>query len=231
MMGMIPSHWNNDVINPTFLCNGRPHQFHGYREDILFTEAMNWIKNRPAAGPPFFVYLATFSPHGPHYIPEKYAAPYRTGRGKGAADFFGMIANIDENVGRLEEFLAANRLRDDTILIFMTDNGGTGGIRICNAGMRGSKGSPYEGGHRVPFFIRWPAGELTGGRDVDGLTAHLDVFPTLADLIGLGDRTPKDIEGVSLASLLRGQSQSVPERALVVRLDQGSKKDRDRSFS
>ncbi len=130
-----------------------------------------------------------------------------------------MIANIDENMGRLEAFLQTSGLAENTILIFMTDNGGTAGVRIHNAGMKGHKGSLYEGGHRVPCFVRWPAGGIGGGKDLNPLTSHLDWFPTFVDLCGLKDGMPDDLEGFSMAALLRGETDRMPTRFLFQRSD------------
>ena len=127
-----------------------------------------------------------------------------------------MIANIDENVGRLTSRLRELDLEDNTILIFMTDNGSAEGWsnwrdepgkwKGFNAGMRDGKGSEYDGGHRVPFFVRWPAGGIKGGRKVDLLSAHIDVLPTLAEMCGVD--LPKDlqVDGISLVPALTGAS-------------------------
>jgi hypothetical protein len=223
MIGMTVEAWGNDVVNPTYQHNGKAKRFQGYRTDIWFAEAIQWMRKRQEASEPFFAYLATLAPHGPHWVAAKYSEPYRhldkPGKRRGVADFFGMIANIDENVGRLEAFLQSSGLADNTILIFMTDNGGTAGVRIHNAGMRGSKGSLYEGGHRVPCFVRWPAGGIDGGADLDPLTSHLDWFPTLVDLCGLKDGVPEDLEGYSMAALLRGETDRMPKRFLFQRSD------------
>ncbi|MHC4215072.1 MAG: sulfatase-like hydrolase/transferase, partial [Planctomycetota bacterium] len=124
--------------------------------------------------------------------------------------------NIDENFGRLEAKLKELELDDDTILIFMTDNGtaaGTDGENGYGAGMHGRKGSQYEGGHRVPFFIRWP-GVIERGRDVERLTAHIDVIPTLIDLCGLNKPSDVDFDGMSLVPLLAGAGEW-PERVII----------------
>ncbi|MBW3541792.1 MAG: sulfatase-like hydrolase/transferase, partial [Planctomycetes bacterium] len=137
------------------------------------------------------------------------------------AEFYGMIANIDENVLRLEKRLQELGLAENTLLIFTTDNGtaagaGRGGF---NAGLRGQKGSEYDGGHRVPFFIHWPAGGLVGGRDISQLTAHIDVLPTLAELCGIELADDLDLDGRSLVSLLLPEMRRAapaPDRTLVV---------------
>jgi hypothetical protein len=128
-----------------------------------------------------------------------------------------MIANIDENFGRLEARLKELELDDNTILIFMTDNGtaaGTGGENGYGAGMHGRKGSQYDGGHRVPFFIRWPD-VLDSGRDVEQLTAHIDIVPTLIDLCGLKKPAKVNFDGMSIACVLKNSDCSWPERTLI----------------
>ena len=166
---------------------------------------------------PFFVYLPTNAPHGPLWVPEKYADPYRGKVNADIAHFFGMIACIDENMGRLDAMLKESGLYDNTILIFMTDNGGTYGLPVWNAGMRGGKTEYYEGGHRVPCFVRWPAGGLRQPGDVGELTECQDLLPTLADLCGLRKPAAAQFDGVSLAALLHGKQQpELAERKLVV---------------
>ena len=231
MIGMVDDSWGSDVMNPVFFHNNRPETFEGYREDILFAEAMRWMDAQRKTAAPFFVYLATFAPHGPHWAPENDTAPYRhldkNSKRNPVAGFFGMLANIDGNFGKLEAFLEKTGLAENTIVIFLGDNGGTAGVRIHNAGMRGSKGNPEEGGHRVPFFIRWPKGGLDGGRDIAELAAHIDVMPTLAELCGLSDILPAGIDGISLVPLLRGSCDPLPTRHLFVRRDEQLKNDPD----
>jgi arylsulfatase B len=125
-----------------------------------------------------------------------------------------MITNIDENMGKLIGFLKDNGLEDNTILIFMTDNGSA--MRAFSAGMKGSKGSEYEGGHRVPCFIHWPAGGLVGPRDVNEVTAHIDILPTLIDLCDLKRPSGPAVHGASLRPLLYSGSGQWKKRAVVV---------------
>ena len=136
--------------------------------------------------------------------------------------FYGMITNIDENVGRLRGKLTELGLDENTVLIYMSDNGTAAGVsrvedaawKGFNAGMRGIKGSEYEGGHRTPFFVHWPAGGLEGGRDVDRLTANVDIMPTLMDLCGL-DWRAREFDGTSLAPLLQDEGVAWADRVLV----------------
>jgi arylsulfatase len=135
-----------------------------------------------------------------------------------------MIANIDQNLGKLETFLKETGLRDNTMLIFMSDNGGTAGVNLYNAGMRGIKTQYYDGGHRVPCFVRWPAGNLRKPADIPGPTQIQDILPTIVDLCGIPRPKEATFDGVSLAGLLRGEEDKLPERMLVVQYGQTPKK-------
>jgi len=212
-IGNTHDYWANDYFDDTYFRNGQPEKFEGYCTDIWFAEAQRFIEaNRER---PFFCYLSTNAPHSPYVAPDRYVAPYREqGIEPGLAEFLGMITNLDENIGRLRAKLAELALDRDTILIFMTDNGTSRGHTLFNAGMRGSKGSPYEGGHRVPFFVHWPAGGMSDGRTVESLTAGIDLLPTLVDLCGLKHVDGPPIDGTSLVPLLTQQSTPWPERTL-----------------
>jgi arylsulfatase len=126
-----------------------------------------------------------------------------------------MIAHIDKRFGDLEKFLAESGLADNTLVIFMTDNGGTAGVKLFNAGLRGHKTEYYEGGHRVPCWIRWPQGKLGAPRDIEVPTQVQDILPTLLELCDVPSQDAK-FDGVSLAGLLRGTQNAIPERAFVV---------------
>jgi len=208
-------YWNNDYFDDFYLHNGQLRQYPGYCTDVFFAEAMQWIKERGASGEPFFAYITPNAPHLPLFVPQKYRSPYASLPHK-QASFFGMIANIDENMGKLEQMLIQEGLRDNTIVIFLTDNGTNTGDVIFNAWMRGKKESLYEGGHRVPFFIRWPAGDLRSPVNIGEPAQAQDVLPTLIELAGLPNPQGTTFGGISLARLLRGQEQVLPDRMLVV---------------
>ncbi|MEQ2006905.1 MAG: arylsulfatase [Limisphaerales bacterium] len=214
-IGSAPDFWNNDYFDDTYSHNGRQEKFHGYTTDVFFDEAMKWMRSQASAKKPFFCYLPTAAAHWPLFVPQKYRELYK-GQKPGVASFFGMIGNIDENIGRLETFLAKTGLRDNTIVIFMTDNGGTVGVPLFNAGMKGGKTTLWEGGHRVPCFVRWPGGKLRAPGDVAELTQVQDILPTLAELCTLPTRPNTRYDGVSLARLLRGEAEQLPDRMLVV---------------
>jgi arylsulfatase B len=125
-------------------------------------------------------------------------------------------------MGKLLTRLDELSLAENTIVIFMTDNGHSGwnlpkkGPFFYNAGMRGWKGSNYEGGHRVPCFIRWPGGNIQGGKDITKLTAHYDLMPTLIELCQLDNQNDIDFDGRSLVPLLTSGNPRWEERILFV---------------
>lgn len=218
-VGSAPDHWDNDYFDDHYRDGGRLRQFRGYTTDVFFEQAMTWIQERAARKEPFFAYLPLNAPHSPHFVPERDRAAYRN-QPHPMATFFGMIANIDENIARLETMLRERGLAENTLLVFLTDNGGTSGVKLFNAGMRGRKGELYDGGHRVPCFIRWPA--RLPPRDIDDLTQVQDLLPTLVDLLNLDAPARTKFDGTSLAQLLRGEVEGLPDRMLVIQYSGGS---------
>jgi len=209
--------WENDYFDGRFRHNGVLKPYKGYCTDVWFDLSMGWMRERHARKEKFFLYLPTNAPHGPHWVPEKYRQLYP---GKVPSAFFGMIANFDENMGRLDAFLRETGLRENTLLVFMHDNGGTAGVKVHNAGMRGRKTEYYEGGHRAACFVRWPAGGLRPAGDVGELTQVQDLLPTFVDLFGLSPPAGAKFDGTSLAGLLRGRTEALPDRTLVVQYGQ-----------
>lgn len=214
-IGQTPDVWDNAYFDDSYFCNGVIEKRHGFCTDVFFDEAKKFIKDAANEDKPFFAYLATNAPHGPMHCPEEYSAPYLWQVPEKQANFFGMIANIDNNVGKLRAWLRSEGLADNTVFIFMTDNGTAAGARVHNAGMRGNKGSQYEGGHRVPLFVHWPAGGMDQPLDVDRLSAHIDLLPTLQDLCGLPARDDYQLDGVSLVPLLEDPQVAWPERVVI----------------
>jgi len=211
--------YGNNLIDGRMIRGEQTETFKGYVTDVCFDEAMKWMTAQKTAAKPFFCYLPLHAAHGPHIVPPKYLEMFAD---KKAPGFFGMLANIDENMGRLETFLAASGLKDDTIVIFLTDNGGTSGVPIHNAGMRGGKVTYWEGGHRVPCFIRWPAGHLRTAGDLPHLTQVQDLLPTLLSLSGVPRSEGPAFDGTDLSPLLRGQSDRLAERTLIVQYGPGA---------
>lgn len=202
---------NNSYFDPTIRHNGKFVKTKGFCTDVFFQEALRWMKNQKDK--PFFAYIPTNAPHGPFIAPDSYKALYKD-HTKGDANqaFFGMISNIDTNVGLLMKKLEEWDLADNTLLIYSTDNGSAKGSKIFNAGMKGGKGSLNEGGSRVPLFFRLP-GTTTAGKDLNQLARHIDILPTFAELAG-ADISKLKLEGRSLAPLLRDDSSKWPDRTL-----------------
>ena len=204
-VGQTPDYWDNAYFDGAYFHNGKPTPVKGFCTDVFFDYALQFIERSRDARRPFFAYIAPNAPHSPWHAPQQYADRYAD-LPLNTAHFFGMITNIDDNVGRLRAKLAQWGLAENTILVFMTDNGTAGGAKVFNAGMRGHKGSEYEGGHRVPLFVHWPAGGLNTGRDAPELAAHVDVAPTLLDLAGVTRVGAWNPDGRSLRPLLEANS-------------------------
>jgi arylsulfatase len=204
----------NTYFNPVLLHNGTFVKTTGYCTDVFFGQALRWIE-AVKGKKPFFCYIPTNAPHAPLEVrPEdekRYAGKVTDPK---VAKFFGMIANIDDNVGRLLARLQDWGLERDTLVVFMNDNGGTAGVSVFNAGMRGAKVTPWLGGTRAASFWRWP-GTLKPG-DVDRLAAHIDFLPTVAELAGakLTDEVRAQVEGRSLVPLLHDPRAEWADRVL-----------------
>ncbi|MFN7341758.1 MAG: sulfatase-like hydrolase/transferase, partial [bacterium] len=216
-------YWENDYSDDTYLTNGEWKKYEGYCTDVWFREASRYVEKK--RDKPFFLYLATNAPHSPHNVSDAYAKPYRdAGIPDELAKYYGMITNIDENLGRFRKKLTDLGLAENTLLIFMTDNGTSAGYidekakyPYFNAGMRGWKGSAWDGGHRVPCFWHWPKGNLTGGRDATELSAHIDVLPTLVNLLELKKPEGPIVDGLPLTQPLQGVQEEIwPNRTLFV---------------
>ncbi len=220
----------NSYFDPVVRMNGSFVKTHGFCTDVFFSAAIGWINDAKKADAPFFSYIATNAPHGPYLAPEKSKARFLDmGFGEEQAAFYGMIENIDENVGRLMADLKEQDLFKNTVVIFMSDNGMTGGgsgklgtamgrdsdgheLLPYNAEMRGLKGSPDEGGVRVPFFARWD-GHWKAGRDIDRIAGDVDVFPTIAAIAG-AELPTGQVEGRSLVPLLEDAATPWSDRYL-----------------
>jgi len=201
---------DNGYFDPVIKHNGTFVQTEGYCTDIFFRQTLGWIdERRKNADRPFFAYLATNAPHSPMIVAERYQAPFKDRVDGDKPAFYGMIVNIDDNMGLLMNKLDEWDLAEDTLLIFMTDNGTARGRHVYNAGLKGGKGSVHEGGTRVPFFLRL-SGRLEAGRDIDVLARHFDLFPTLAGIAEAA--VPDDLDGRSLLPLLDNPVTDWPDR-------------------
>jgi len=218
----------NTYFDPVIRHNGSFVKTEGFCTDVFFTAALGWIKEVQDGDAPFFAYVVTNAPHGPFIAPPENRERFtRLGFGKNQAGFYGMIENIDENMGRLFGKLDEWGRLEDTLVIFMSDNGMTGSgagngvlgktaggkeLVSYNANMKGRKGSADEGGVRVPFFLRWD-GHVEAGRDIDRIAAHIDILPTLAALAEA--KIPEDqVEGRNLLPLIEETVKKWPDRFL-----------------
>ena len=210
-LGATDDYWGNDRFDDTYFLNGKPVKTSGFCTDVFVDRTLDFIREHKEG--PFFVYLATNVPHQPWNIPNKYREKYDPDATdtrevvhyvqRDMARFYGTIDKIDEQVGRVLDYLDQEGLAENTIVLFLTDNG-TVSLEY-NAGMQGRKGSEYEGGHRVPLFLRWPGGKLAPGRGIDELTTHMDIAPTLIDLCGLSMEKEIIFDGQSIYPLLYGR--------------------------
>jgi arylsulfatase A-like enzyme len=225
----------SSYVHPALEHNGKLETYNRYCTDLFTDEAIRFIE--AANGRPFFVYLPYNCPHTPLQPPPdggKYA-----GRDLSPAAFpklgqpfampilnanllarlYDMETNIDANFGRLLQKLDDLRLAENTIVVFLSDNGPQEGR--YNAGLRGRKGTQYDGGIRVPFFVRWPAGGVDGGRKVDTACAHIDLLPTLADACGVALPADRTIDGINLLSSWKNLPAKRPDRSLFFQWHRG----------
>lgn len=218
-------------FDPVLNHNGHDEQHSGYCTDIFAEGAMSFIEQHRDA--PFFTYLATNAPHTPLQIADEWVERYRQlGINEAHARIYGMVENIDWNIGRLLNKLDELGLRENTIVIYTSDHGPCRSadnkdapaekrIRF-NAGLRDAKGSLYEGGIRVPHFWMWP-GHFAAEHDIDRIASPIDVAPTLAALCGLQLPDDRTIDGVDLSPLLTGQQepQDWPARSIFMQWHRG----------
>ncbi|WP_139955788.1 arylsulfatase [Flavicella sediminum] len=218
-------YWDNDYFDDMYWHNGKLEKYEGFCTDIWFDNAKSFIGKQKDK--PFFCYLSTNAAHSPYFVADKYSDPYKENVDVPNAAFYGLIANVDENIGKLVAYLESINLKDNTIIIFTTDNGTAKGAKVeghrldgfvvkgNNAGMRGIKASMYEGGHRVPLFIHWKDGGITTGKDIHELTAHYDIFPTLVDLCKLQVKQKIIFDGTSLVPLIKGDNKDFKDRIVI----------------
>jgi arylsulfatase A-like enzyme len=209
-----------------------------FAPDLIGQQALQFVRDNKDR--PFFLYYPTTVPHLALQVPQdsldEYAGkfpetPYPGGRGylphrQPRAAYAAMITRMDREVGRLLDLLKELKLDENTIVVFTSDNGplydGHGGTDSeffnSHAGLRGRKGSYYEGGFRVPCLVRWN-GKIAAGSTSDRVSGFEDWLPTLLELVGTKDSTPTDLDGISFAPTLLGQTQ--PPRPFLYRESQG----------
>jgi len=190
-------------FDPMMVRNGEKTKETGYREDIYFSDAMNFITE--TKDQPWFMYLSTYSPHDPLKAPEEFVAPFRGKVTEEQAEYLGMVANLDYNIGRIMAFLKEKNLDEKTIVVLISDNGQTYGLDVYNANMRGCKATVWEGGLRSFSYWRWT--NHWSPHQVDNLSAHIDVLPTLCAVAGakIPDDLQPEIEGFNLLPVLESK--------------------------
>jgi arylsulfatase A-like enzyme len=208
-------------------------QTKGFCTDVFFQAALGWIRKQHESKTPFFAYLSTNAPHGPCLAPEKNKKRFLDlGYDEDTAGRYGMIENIDENFGLLMQKLDEWKAWDNTLVIFMTDNGQSGRhgatlngkkVKLFTAGFKTGKASPEEGGTHVPAFWRWK-GVLGEGVDISALTAHIDLFKTFCELAGADiPNNIQKIDGRSMLPLLEDPKADWPGRELFVHVGRWKK--------
>ncbi|MHC5537564.1 arylsulfatase [Singulisphaera rosea] len=239
-----PEPGGSSYFNPVLQHDGREETRKGYCSDVFTDAAIEFVSNTHDR--PFFAYLAFNAPHTPLQVPEPDYQVYKamdlrrealpTGgfplpnevEPDTTARVYGMVANIDANVGRLMKHLDDRGLARNTIVVFLTDNGPQ--QPRYNAGMRGLKGTVYEGGIRVPCLIRWP-GRVPAGRIVGPIAGAVDLTPTLLDACRVQKPSEIAFDGRSLLPLLSGDAREWPERTLFAQWHRGDTPQRERAFA
>ncbi len=198
----------NSYFDSLLWKNGARYTARGYCTDVCTDAAIEFIRANRSR--PFFAYLATNAPHTPLQISDDYFKPYlKAGLNETTARVYGMVENIDDNFGRLLRELDRLQIRDNTLVIFLTDNGPQ--QPRYNGGLRGRKSWTYEGGIHVPCFVQWPK-ELAGGGALGQLAAHIDLLPTILDACQVELPQGLSIDGISLLEQLRGQGAAADRR-------------------
>lgn len=229
-------------FDPILNVNGTDERVEGYCTDIFTDATMQFIEKNSRENPdqPFFAYLATNAPHSPFQIAENWVQPYRNmGINETHARVYGMVENIDWNVGRVLDKLDTLGIADDTLVIYTSDHGPCPSANDMNAspdkriryngGLRGLKGQLYEGGVRVPSFWRW-IGQFAAGKDLDVVSSPIDILPTIASICGV--TVPDNIDGIDLAPHLCGESpHEAEDRRLFMQWHRGDSPIRYRNYA
>jgi arylsulfatase A-like enzyme len=220
---------DSSYFNPILSTNGKKTQTRGYCSDVFTDHAIQFIRDNRQH--PFFLYLPYNAPHTPLQLPQKYYEIYRetppelfltdtVERRNQLADedieeakrVYGMVTNIDDNLKRLFKTIHELGIRQNTLIIFITDNGPQG--HRYNAGLRARKGSVFDGGIRVPSFWSWP-GKIQPGVELMDVAAHIDILPTILDICHIPSSERYPFDGRSLWPLLSGGQRELENRDLV----------------
>jgi arylsulfatase A-like enzyme len=219
--GVTEGHWAN-YFDTEMDHNGRLVRGKGFIADDLTDHAIEFIERRRRD--PFFCYVPFNTPHSPMQVPDRFWEKFANFDPKMRARdpqleqipmtraALAMTENLDWNVGRLLSRLDELNLRDNTIVMYFSDNGPNSWR--WNGGMKGRKGSVDEGGVRAPFVIRWP-GRIRPGTRVSRIAGAIDLLPTLADLSGIPVKSDKPLDGKSVKPLLLGEAANWPDRMIL----------------
>jgi arylsulfatase A-like enzyme len=218
-VGFCGGHWN-DYFDPILERNGTSFQAHGFIADIITDYAIEFIEREHEADErPFFCYVPYNTPHTPASVPVD---TWRQWADRTDVEdpfdraMYALVENVDDNMGRLLAKLEELEILDDTVFIFLTDNGPNGSR--FNGGMLGQKATVHEGGVRVPLFVRWPE-RIRAGTVVKPNVAHIDLLPTLCRIAGVENLESKTLplDGMDVTPLLYGQDDfEMPDRNLFV---------------
>ncbi len=222
--------------NPTnFYANGKPlGEVQGFTAQIVVDEAMRWLETRNAEAP-FFLYVPFIEPHGTIHSPEQFLNKYKrytngdpvpvvNGQpgypegveARGPGEYYANVSHLDNQVGRLLEYLDTTGLAENTLVMFLSDNGPVTtdwrawwevNLYGDTGGFRGRKADLYEGGIRVPGIVRYP-GLIEAGSVSDEPVSGYDIFPTIASVLGLDMPTGRPIDGVDVSTIFDGQPVS-----------------------
>lgn len=209
----------NSYFDPTLVLNGSEVKTHGYCSDVFTDAAIQFIAKR--RGEPFFAYLAFNCPHTPLQVPKEYRDRYKdTALDDDTAKLYGMVANIDDNIGRLLAKIEELNLADNTIVVFLTDNGPQ--VRRYNGILNDLKGSVHDGGIHVPCLLRWP-GRFQAGSKLDVVAAHIDIVPTLLSACRVSVPHDLKLDGINLLPVLLREQTALPERLLFFQWHRGDR--------
>lgn len=218
--GFTSGHWGH-YFSPPLDHNGERVRGNGYVVDDFTDHALQFIRQN--RNKPFLCYLPYNTPHSPMMIDDRFYDKFKNldpklrHREPQKEDLMmtraalAMCENIDWNVGRVLDQLDELKLRNNTIVLYFSDNGPNSAR--WNAGMKGRKGTVDEGGLRSPLFIRWPA-QIAAGTRVSQVTGAIDLLPSLANLAGIATQTANELDGTNFAPLIQGHTTDWPKRDL-----------------
>jgi len=226
--------YRDGYFNPVLNHNGKDEQYYGYCMDVYTDLTLAFAKKNSAADKPFFIYLSTNTPHSPLIVGDEYSARFeKMGISKRVAAYLGMVENIDYNIGRLFDGLKNFGIDDNTLVIFLSDNGrASSGVKEYDTRenfLRGKKADVYEGGIKSPCVFRWP-GKISENRRVDALAAYIDIMPTV--LAVSGTKKPKELkfDGMDIMPMVQEKVKKRDEN-IIIQWHQGLQPQINRSFT